>query len=85
VAFDCSPFVLAASCTAAPAEWPKNANLWVDERGERIAVVIGIEGYERLVEKLEDQEAIGEYQAKTAGEKPEPFDEASARIERNRM
>ena len=58
----------------------------VNERGETIAVVIGIEEYRELLEELEDQEAIREYQeAKAAGEKPVPFDAAIARIERNKM
>ena len=58
----------------------------VNERGEKIAVVIGIEEYEKMLEELEDREAVREYrEAKAAGEKPIPFDEAIARIERNRM
>jgi hypothetical protein len=47
---------------------------------------ISIEEYEKLLVEIEDQEAIREYlEAKAAGEKPAPFDEAIARIERNRM
>ena len=64
----------------------KERQFVVNERGERIAVVISIEEYEKLLEELEDREAIREYQeAKAAGEKPVPFDEAVARIERSRM
>jgi hypothetical protein len=54
----------------------------VNERGEKIAVVISIEEYEKL---LEDPEAVREYEeAKASGETPIPLDEAIARIERNR-
>jgi len=64
----------------------KERQFVVNERGERIAVVISIEEYEKILEALEDREAIREFQeAKAAGEKPVPFDEAVTRIERNRM
>jgi len=57
----------------------------VNERGEKIAVVIGIEEYEKILEELEDRDAIHDYEeAKASGEIPVPFDEAITRIERNR-
>ncbi|MGB7845250.1 MAG: type II toxin-antitoxin system prevent-host-death family antitoxin [Candidatus Acidiferrum sp.] len=57
----------------------------VNERGEKIAVVISIEEYEKILEELEDRDAIRDYEeAKASGEIPVPFDEAIARIERNR-
>ena len=56
-----------------------------DEKGEKIAVVISIKEYEELLEELEDAEAIREYQeAKASGEVGVPWDEALARIERER-
>ncbi|HEY1423512.1 MAG TPA: type II toxin-antitoxin system prevent-host-death family antitoxin [Candidatus Acidoferrum sp.] len=56
-----------------------------NEKGERIAVVISIAEYEKLLEELEDRDAIRTYEeAKAAGEKSVPFDEAVARIELNR-
>lgn len=59
-----------------------------NEKGEKIAVVISIEEYEKLIEELEnleDLQAIEAYDAaKALGEAPVPFDEAVARIERNR-
>ena len=56
-----------------------------DEKGEKIAVVISIQEYEELLEELEDAEAIREYQeAKASGEVGVPWDEALARIERER-
>jgi len=63
----------------------KERQFLVNERGEKVAVVISIEEYEKILEELEDLEAIREYEeAKASGETPVPFDEAVARIERNR-
>ncbi|HEY2548265.1 MAG TPA: type II toxin-antitoxin system prevent-host-death family antitoxin [Candidatus Acidoferrum sp.] len=57
----------------------------VNERGEKVAVVISIEEYEKILEELEDLEDLRAYdEAKASGETPVPFDEATARIERNR-
>ncbi len=56
-----------------------------NEKGEKIAVVISIEEYQKLLEELEELEDIRAYdEAKASGETPVPFDEAIARIERNR-
>jgi PHD/YefM family antitoxin component YafN of YafNO toxin-antitoxin module len=63
----------------------KERQFVVNERGEKVAVVIGIEEYEKILEELEDRDAIREYEeAKASGETSIPFDEAIARIERNR-
>jgi PHD/YefM family antitoxin component YafN of YafNO toxin-antitoxin module len=63
----------------------KERQFVVNERGEKVAVVISIEEYEKILEELEDLEAIREYEeAKASGETPVSFDEAIARIERNR-
>jgi prevent-host-death family protein len=63
----------------------KERQFVVNERGEKVAVVISIEEYEKILDELEDLEAIREYEeAKGSGETPVPFDEAVARIERNR-
>ncbi len=63
----------------------KERQFVVNERGEKVAIVISIEEYEKILEELEDLEAIREYEeAKASGETPVPFDEAIARIERNR-
>jgi hypothetical protein len=57
-----------------------------DGNGVRVAVVLDIEDYEKLLEELEDREAIREYEAaKVSGETPIPLDEAIARIERPRQ
>ncbi len=56
-----------------------------DEKGEKIAVVLDIEEYERLLEDAADLEAVREYeQAKAAGEKPLPLEQALAEVRRNR-
>jgi len=63
----------------------KERQFVVNERGEKVAVVISIEEYEKILEELEDLEAIREYdEAKASGETPIPLDEAIARIARNR-
>lgn len=56
-----------------------------DEKGQRVAVVISIEDYEKILEELEDLDDIRAYEeAKAAGDTAVPFDEAVARIERHR-
>ncbi len=56
-----------------------------NEKGEKVAVVISISEYERILEELEELDDIRAYdKAKASGETPVPFDEAIARIERNR-
>ena len=56
-----------------------------NENGERIAVLISMEEYEKLLDDLEELWAIREYdEAKAAGETPVPFEEAVARIEQKR-
>ncbi|MGB2678624.1 MAG: hypothetical protein WCE53_10025 [Candidatus Acidiferrum sp.] len=56
-----------------------------DKNGVRIAVVLDIEEYEKLLEELEDREAIREYEvAKAAGELPIPLEQALAEIRRTR-
>ena len=63
----------------------KERQFVVNERGERVAVVLSIEEYEKILEELEDREAIREYEeAKASGETHVPLEEAIARIERNR-
>ncbi len=55
-----------------------------NEKGEKVAVVIGIEEYEKILEELEDLEDIRAYdQAIAAGETPIPFEQAIAEIKRS--
>jgi hypothetical protein len=56
-----------------------------NEKGEKVAVVIGIEEYEKLLEELEDLEDIRAYdEAIASGETPIPFEQAIAEIKRSR-
>ncbi len=63
----------------------KERQFVVNERGEKIAVVISIEEYEKILEELEDLEDIRAFdEAEASGETPIPFDQAIAEIERTR-
>ena len=63
----------------------KERQFVVNERGEKVAVILGIEEYEELLEDLEDLQAVREYdEAKAWGETPIPLEEALARIEKSR-
>jgi hypothetical protein len=54
-----------------------------NEKGERIAVVISIEEYEELIEKLEDAADIRAIEeAKASGEIPIPLEQA---LDENRL
>ncbi len=56
-----------------------------NEKGERLAVVIEIEEYEKLLEELEDLQDIRAFdEAKASGETPIPLDQALDEIRRNR-
>ncbi len=55
----------------------------VNEKGEKVAVVIGIKEYEKILEDLEELEDIRAFdEAEASGETPMPFDQAIARTER---
>ena len=57
----------------------------VDEKGNRVAVVLDIEDFRRLLEELEELEAIRAYDAaKASGDEAIPFEQAVAEIEQNR-
>jgi hypothetical protein len=56
-----------------------------NEKGEKVAVVISIEEYEKLLDELEDLEDIRAYdEAIASGETPIPFEQAIAEIKRSR-
>jgi hypothetical protein len=56
-----------------------------NENGEKIAVVITIEEYAKILEELEELEDIRAYdEAKASGEVPIPFQQALDEIERDR-
>jgi hypothetical protein len=55
----------------------------VDEHGKRVAVLLDIEDYRRLLAELEELEAIRAYDAvKASGDEAVPFEQAVAEIER---
>jgi PHD/YefM family antitoxin component YafN of YafNO toxin-antitoxin module len=63
----------------------KERQFVVNERGEKVAVVIGIEEYEKILEELEDLEDIRACdEAKALGETPIPLEQALAENCRNR-
>jgi len=63
----------------------KPTRFLTNEKGEKIAVVLDMGEYEKLLEELEDAEALVEYhEAKALGEVPIPLDEALSQIKKNR-
>ena len=56
-----------------------------NEKGEKIAVVITVEEYAKILEELEELEDIRAYdEAKASGETPIPLQQALDEIERDR-
>jgi len=57
----------------------------VNDKGEKVAVVISIEEYEKLLEELEDLEDIRACEeARASGETPIPLEQALEENRRNR-
>ncbi len=57
----------------------------VNEKGEKVAVVLGIEEYEKLLEELEELEDIRAFdEAEASGETAVPLEQALAEIKRAR-
>ena len=57
----------------------------VDEKGNRISVLLDIQDYEQLLEALEELEAVRAYdRAKSAQSEAIPFDQAVEEIESKR-
>jgi hypothetical protein len=53
-----------------------------DDEGNRMAVILDLPAYERMLDAVEELEAIRAFDAAQAsGEQPVPFEEAVARIE----
>ncbi len=62
-----------------------NERFIVDANGNRIAVVLDVAEYNRLLEELEELEDLRAYdEAKSAAETPVPIEQAIARIEKKR-
>lgn len=56
-----------------------------NRRGKKVAVVLAIEDYKRLMAELEELDSIRAYDAAEAsGEEPIPFEKAIQEIERSR-
>jgi hypothetical protein len=57
----------------------------VDENGKRIGVLLDIEDYHRLLEELEELEAVRAYDAaKASGDEALPLEQALVEIEKDR-
>jgi PHD/YefM family antitoxin component YafN of YafNO toxin-antitoxin module len=57
----------------------------IDEKGNRVGVVLDIADYQRLLEELEELESIRAYDAaKADSDEVIPFEQAVAEIEQNR-
>jgi hypothetical protein len=55
----------------------------VDEKGNRIGVLLDIEDYQKLLAELEELESIRAYDAaKASGDEAIPFEQAIAEIEK---
>lgn len=53
----------------------------VDDKGKRVGVVLDIEEYERILDQLDELDAIRAFdEAKASGEKPIPWSEARKRL-----
>jgi hypothetical protein len=60
-------------------------NYVVDEQGNRIGVVLDIADYQKLLEEVEELEAIRAYDAaKASGDEAIPLEQAILEIEQNR-
>ena len=64
---------------------PLNERFIVDEKGNRVGVVLDMKDYQKLLEELEELESIRAYDAaKASGGEAVPFEQAVAEIERRR-
>jgi hypothetical protein len=64
---------------------PQREKFVVDEKGNRLSVVLDIEDYERMLQDLEELESIRAYDAaKAAKDEAIPFDQAVEEVERGK-
>lgn len=62
-----------------------NEKYLVDENGERVAIVLGVQEYQRMLAELEELETIRAYDAaKAAPDEAIPFEQAVREIEQER-
>ena len=58
----------------------------VDERGQRVGVILDVEEYQRIVEELEELESIRAFDsAKASSDETIPFEQAISEIEQERQ
>ncbi len=58
----------------------------VDEKGNRVGVLLDLEDYQKLLEELEELESIRAYDAaKASGDEAIPFEQAVKEIEKERQ
>jgi hypothetical protein len=63
----------------------KPAQFLTDHHGEKVAVVIALKEYKKMLEKMEDLEDIRAYDtSKASQEKPVPYEKVRAKILRRR-
>jgi PHD/YefM family antitoxin component YafN of YafNO toxin-antitoxin module len=56
-----------------------------NRQGKKVAVLLDIEDYQKLMAEIEELDSIRAYDAaKASGEKPIPFEKAAQEIERSR-
>jgi len=56
----------------------------VDEKGDRVGVLLSLEDYQKLLDELEEPESLRAYDAaKASCEEAIPFEEAIAEIEKD--
>ncbi len=56
----------------------------IDEKGNRVAVLLNIEEYRKMLEELEELDSIRAYDsAKASGDEIIPFEEAAKEIEQS--
>ncbi|HEV2489759.1 MAG TPA: hypothetical protein VGT03_08120 [Candidatus Acidoferrales bacterium] len=61
------------------------AKLRTTKKGEKISIELSIREYEKLINDLDELDAIRAYdEAKTSGERPVPFDQVVSEVERSR-
>jgi hypothetical protein len=64
---------------------PQKEKFVLDEKGNRVSVVLDIEDYERMLQDLEELESIRAYDAaKAAEDEAIPFDQAVEELERGK-
>lgn len=57
----------------------------IDDKGERVGVILTMEDYQKILEELEELESIQAYdRVKASGEKVIPFEQAVKEIEEGR-